>query len=448
MKIAANAGTPLYASAFLNDDIFVVGGGGGQGAHGIANKLVAYRINCAAIEQVDELLLPKNSDTPTSMASSSGAETVWLGANLPNEGQFNHLSHITLSSKEKLVPQNSYNFFKSSDPTIYQRSTAVSGNMVVSTSSGCPADVTIYNYADRDLLTVAFDEELVSAAIADYDEKTQRYFAAASETTISIRTIGKPAVNCAQIAAAEGSRWTRIAAIGPGRFVAASTFGARKGASLNVFEVLSSEKGEVVLDKRSVNIPNFKGITALGNSGPRVAVASAAGEILLYNVGEGVGDKISQIAKFRNVHKFPVTSLCVSCDATCVVSTSLDGSIVAHTKLGSIKSSLRATVGWVTVSAIIIAILALLVGYIIQCRYEISHKFVVVPLTRGQNWGNGPVVHSYVEHKSLDIDPDQLAYGVAGTAPEATPKPPDIEVTGMDASPTPEVNRAEAYPGA
>lgn len=454
MRIAENAGTPLYASAFVNDDTFVVGGGGGQGAHGVANKLVAYRIKGAAVEQVDELLLPENSDTPTSMASGSAVETVWVGANVPSKGQFDHITHISLSKMEKLVAQDSYNFFKSSDPAIYQRSTSVAGNTVAATSSANPGAISIYNFADKDLLTMTFDEELVGAAIADYDEKTQKYVAAASETHISIRTIGKPNTNCAQLSAPEGTKWARIAAIGPGKFVAASTIGVRKGAALTVLEILYSEKGELVLEKQSIKIPGFKGVTALGNSGSHVAIASAAGEVLFYDVGEGVCDKISRIAQFKNVHKFPVTSLCVSCDGTCVLSTSLDGSLVAHTKLGYIKSSLRATIGWVTLSTIIIAILAILVGYIIQNSYEVSQKVVNIPLTGRRSWGHGPVVHSHLEYESFaadeskTYDPEQLAYGVAGTAPEASPETPVVEATVMDATHTPEEKRADPTPGA
>jgi len=61
---------PVYSCAFVADDQFVAGGGGGASRTGIKNKLRLFRVSDdRQLNILSELELEKDEDAPMSMAS-------------------------------------------------------------------------------------------------------------------------------------------------------------------------------------------------------------------------------------------------------------------------------------------------------------------------------------------------------------------------------------------
>ncbi|EJF62868.1 WD40 repeat-like protein [Dichomitus squalens LYAD-421 SS1] len=73
---------PVYSSAFVSPNEFVLGGGGGQSKTGIKNKLRLYRIEGdSRLELLNELELASGEDAPMSMAAHPSRSEIVGGIN-------------------------------------------------------------------------------------------------------------------------------------------------------------------------------------------------------------------------------------------------------------------------------------------------------------------------------------------------------------------------------
>ncbi|ODV61274.1 uncharacterized protein ASCRUDRAFT_75965 [Ascoidea rubescens DSM 1968] len=82
-----NVGYPIFGARFLDEDTLLVAGGGGEGNHGIPNKLTALQIDFSrknkVIKKFRELQLPPNSDSPMSL--DTNGEIILMGCNEGSE---------------------------------------------------------------------------------------------------------------------------------------------------------------------------------------------------------------------------------------------------------------------------------------------------------------------------------------------------------------------------
>ncbi|OBA26039.1 hypothetical protein HANVADRAFT_3164 [Hanseniaspora valbyensis NRRL Y-1626] len=79
--IKSNLKYPLYSCKFINDDLLLVTGGGGEGNNGIDNKVTLLTIldNENKIKKFRELKLSDDDDSPTSLfdLGADGIKVVW-----------------------------------------------------------------------------------------------------------------------------------------------------------------------------------------------------------------------------------------------------------------------------------------------------------------------------------------------------------------------------------
>ncbi|KAH9850052.1 WD40 repeat-like protein [Lenzites betulinus] len=77
---------PVYSSAFVSPNEFVLGGGGGQSKTGIKNKIRLYRAEGdKKLELVHELELASGEDAPMSIAAHPQREEIVCGINSPQD---------------------------------------------------------------------------------------------------------------------------------------------------------------------------------------------------------------------------------------------------------------------------------------------------------------------------------------------------------------------------
>lgn len=321
-KSILNAGSPIYASTFVDDVTFAVGGGGGQGAHGIKNKVVVYKLKPNAVE-TGALDLPDGSDSVTSIACGSDRKLA-VGVNIPKtEKHINRLLQLDVSSDgtidSKLNDDSVLHLYNSDDITIYQRSISALGSVVLIANSVDPGTVYRISPTHR-MLSIKYDAEILDIA---QNEESQ--FAALSASKIEIRSSARPQTTLAVVNAAEKHHWSRIVPVGKGEFAASSTYANRSGAFITIFAVSPEGKVEV---KKKFKVGDFKGVTALAGSGIIVAAANANGDVYTYNSFSG-----EAMTKLKGLHKLPVTSLSLSPDRQTLVSTSMDGSVIVSTDL-------------------------------------------------------------------------------------------------------------------
>ncbi|KIL00279.1 hypothetical protein PAXRUDRAFT_29921 [Paxillus rubicundulus Ve08.2h10] len=122
---------PVYSCAFVADDQFVVGGGGGASRTGIKNKLRLFRVSDdRQLNILSELELEKDEDAPMSMASHIESRTLVCGINssaakLENSGVNENCRKFSIGGDEykQLVTRGTLSSRNADD---YQRVTVVS----------------------------------------------------------------------------------------------------------------------------------------------------------------------------------------------------------------------------------------------------------------------------------------------------------------------------------
>ncbi|KAF8592380.1 WD40 repeat-like protein [Ramaria rubella] len=120
---------PVYSSAFLSNDLLVLGGGGGSGKSGVKNRMRLYQIiNDEKIELLNELQLGEE-DAPMSMAVHTGRMELVCGINSTIEqlqkGENENCRVYTVKDRKINLYRKS-GTFQSNDAEDYQNVTAFS----------------------------------------------------------------------------------------------------------------------------------------------------------------------------------------------------------------------------------------------------------------------------------------------------------------------------------
>lgn len=143
-------GCPVYGCDFVGNDRVVVAGGGGEGRHGIANKLAILQTRPALAVQV-ELELDNNQDNPTSVCYAQDNKQnslIYVGINESSakisEGRgnahFRVFEHVVgqdgndpVTDKGSLMQVGALDLMLSKDVEQYQKQTRVKGRYAVFT---------------------------------------------------------------------------------------------------------------------------------------------------------------------------------------------------------------------------------------------------------------------------------------------------------------------------
>ncbi|GMG20743.1 unnamed protein product [Ambrosiozyma monospora] len=149
-------GYPVYGAKFVNDDVLIVAGGGGEGKNGIPNKITALRIQPnvphKVIKKYRELVLDENEDCPMSLDCNNN--TILLGVNEASSeiknGVNKHLRMFKFHN-EHLKPIQGCQIHPSKNPQHYQKLTAVTrdGTLGVIVMSDSPSSVYIVDTIDE-----------------------------------------------------------------------------------------------------------------------------------------------------------------------------------------------------------------------------------------------------------------------------------------------------------
>lgn len=456
MRINTKSGIPLYTAAYYDANTLIVAGGGGQGAHGVQNKIIVYNVSDGEAAVVSEFMLPANSDSPTSM-TIGGNKIVWVGVNIPDEktGKIEHLLKLRLNGEQQLVQEEAFDLFHSKDISVYQKATCEAGNMIACASSANNGLLSILTLPAGDILNMTFDREISDAAMSDYNDKEQRFIATVSDQEIEIRSISQPNVKFVpSVPAPKGGRWSRIVALMPGKFVAAASLANKSGTQLSVIEI---EDFGVARVSHTVKITAFSGVTALATNGYRLAVASPSGDLFVYNV---FVSEPTLVCKWRNLHNLPITAVAITDAGNTVASMSMDGSLSINTDIGQ-TASVTSTLICAGLASIVIMLVGLVLSILIFPVTGTEKSLVFnefVDIYQRLKSGNFSITSfsSSIGSPVLEVEsPTDNAFestyvetsGFAGTAPQPTA---DADTHGhedaMDDVPTPEASVPVAAP--
>lgn len=333
---------PLYAAAFISESTLVVGGGGGEGRHGVKNKLTSINVSSGRV--LDECELSEGEDNPTCMAASKNL--LFVGANRGSQAIAERKNtHLRVYGPE-LKERQSIDALKFNDPAAYSKAISACSDLVAIISDSPVGGV-------LQVLSVPDLKPLWSAS-GDFQDVSVspngRWIAAATQSTLSIFDAKAGNLRASHPVAKGGARWSRIAFTSDSELIAGANI-AGKRARIHQLQI-QREPGVRVIRSRSVPGKSLTGLKAAAG-GAAVAVGTAGGDIYLYT------RNLSSLRNFKNVLKFPVTALAVVVDEeqVRVAGTTLDGSyVVLETGLKPFST----TLWWVLVSTILIALLALI----------------------------------------------------------------------------------------
>lgn len=323
----------------------MVGGGGGEGRHGVKNKLTS--INASTLEIQAEYELPVGEDNPTCLAAAG--QRIFVGANRGSKAIEERKNlHLRVYDK-KLQEQTAVDALKFTDPAAYQKAMAASEQLIAAVSDsadGGALQVLETETLDPlwsqsgDFLDVALSPDNALVAVVD-----------AASLIVFNAVTGKQIVKHA--APKGGAKWVRVTFTSNLELIAGANVQNQR-ARIQQLRI----QDDTIKLIRSRSIPG-KSLTCLKSTPHAVAVGTAAGDIYIYT------SALKSLRSLRGTLKFPVTALAIIEDGevATVGATSLDGSYtISDVSLNTFST----TVWWVLLSTIAIALIALISGRLIS----------------------------------------------------------------------------------
>lgn len=160
MKVEAHTyelGYPAYAAKFLANDVLVVVGGGGEGSHGIPNRLTALRVDFKkrkVLRKFREITLSSEDDSPTTLDIANNV--LLMGCNESHEaivnGSGNRHLRKYIYENEHLRFAGSVDLDGSRDPEEYTKLTSMTQDATVGAIASSRNPTTIRIIDPRDLV--------------------------------------------------------------------------------------------------------------------------------------------------------------------------------------------------------------------------------------------------------------------------------------------------------
>ncbi|AAS50413.1 AAR048Wp [Eremothecium gossypii ATCC 10895] len=315
-----NVGYPVYGARFLNANTLLVTGGGGEGNHGIPNKLTALQINFSKkkiVKRFRELTLDENDDSPTTLDVAQ--DVILMGCNENSEkirqGAPNHHLRKFVYENEHLKFVGAIDLNRSDNPEDYTKLLYMSqdGWVAAVASSAVPTVIRIVNPGNlRETYEVETGNDVKDLHFSS-DGKVLAYITASTLEVISIVT-GNFIVRKTDFD--KNLSLSKIRFIGEDTLLIAAAL--KKGTGI-VLTKLSLKKGNTQILRTCVITKKFKSVTSMDvdPKGQLAVLAGSDNSLALVKL------RNFSVAKFfKQVHTFAVTRVVFSPDSRLLVSVS------------------------------------------------------------------------------------------------------------------------------
>ncbi|AGO10038.1 AaceriAAR048Wp [[Ashbya] aceris (nom. inval.)] len=315
-----NVGYPVYGARFLNPNTLLVTGGGGEGNHGIPNKLTALQVNFnkkKIVKRFRELTLDENDDSPTTLDVAQ--DVILMGCNENSEkirqGAPNHHLRKFVYENEHLKFVGAIDLNRSDNPEDYTKLLYMSqdGWVAAVASSAVPTIIRIVNPNNlRETYEVETGNDVKDLHFSS-DGKVLAYITSSTLEVISIVT-GNFIVRKTDFD--KNFSLSKIRFIGEDTVLIAAAL--KKGTGI-VLTKLSLKKGNTQILKTCVITKKFKSVTSMDvdPKGQLAVLAGSDNSLALVKL------RNFSVAKFfKQVHTFAVTRVVFSPDSRLLVSVS------------------------------------------------------------------------------------------------------------------------------
>ncbi|CUS23369.1 LAQU0S09e03224g1_1 [Lachancea quebecensis] len=320
-----NIGYPAYGARFLNDNVLLVAGGGGEGNNGIPNKLTALQVSFdkrKVIKRFRELTLNENDDSPTTLDAANNV--ILMGCNensdkIKTTGENLHLRKYVFEN-EHLKFVASIDMDHSSKFEDYTKLTYMSqdGSVAAIASSKVPTVIRIMN---PNLLTETYEIETgndVKDLHFSPDGKVLSYITSSTLEVISIVT-GRFIVRKTDF----DKSWalSKIKFIGEDTVLIAAAL--KKGTGI-VLSKISLKSGTTSVLKTRLVTNKLRGVTSMDvdQTGQLAALSGNDNSIVLVRLNNLTVGKF-----FKQVHSFAITKVAFSPNGKILASVSAANTI-------------------------------------------------------------------------------------------------------------------------
>lgn len=375
-----NAEYPVYGARFLENDVLLIAGGGGEGKNGIPNMLSVLEVESRSaagaadapssgisLKKVNEYELESQDDSPTALDATNG--TVLLGCNENSakveSGEGNkHIRKFTYdpsSRKFALSFAEGIDFDKSTDPNEYTKVINIShdGSMAAIASSTEPTKLRIINPAD-----MSEEYEIESSR----EIKDLQF----SPNGKIISYITKDSLEL--ISTVTGKSLSRILDFNPNwnlskiRFINDSSIvisaGLIKGSGI-VLIAVDFKSGKCTIAKSKLVTKKFKGITSMDvdSKGELAAISTNDNSVILVKLNTFQMGKV-----FNQIHGFAITKVTISPNSRYVASVSAANTvhIISVPNGYALSLSISEVLYKIFTRFVIVVVLALLLQHIIE----------------------------------------------------------------------------------
>ncbi|KAG5358748.1 Guanine nucleotide-exchange factor SEC12 [Yarrowia sp. E02] len=310
---------PLFVAEFLDKDHVIVGGGGGEGNHGIPNKLTVVKVKGPEQpKKISEIVLSKKEDNPTSLAIFD-KNTIFAGVNSNSaslkSGTNQHLRHFSLSDDlEKWSETKSTQVFEDVGILDYQKGALAvpKHKSVIVSNSTAPGY--IYSIGAKDH-AVNFQEKTegeINSISLSLDE-SKFVYATDKKLVVANSEDGEHIFNSEAI---KGETFSRAAFLKSSAVVAAITVGAKDGIKL---VKMHGEKFEEVSFS---SYKNLKKVTALACYDKYIFTAHQDLSLSIFSA-----ENLRLLKQFKEAHEFAITRVALNEDETMAVSVSASNTL-------------------------------------------------------------------------------------------------------------------------
>ena len=375
-----NIDYPLYGAKFYDDNILIVAGGGGEGNHGIPNKISVLKVDFphehnaendskkGPIRIVTELKLKGEDDSPTALDITNKG-TILLGCNENSEKIQSGKGNNNIRKFQLDVESPSLKFVESVDldkftsPDDYTKFvyTSTDGSIAAIASSTEPAVIRILNTDD---LSEIYEIDSAHEVKDLHFSPNGKMVAIITDSTLEIISTVTGSSIMRKVNFDNGLHLSKIRFMDDDSLVVASSSHMKYSKGV-VMTKLSLKSGAISILNSKLITTRVKGVTAL-DVDPKGQLAALAGNdnsITLINLRN-----LSVAKVFQHVHTFAITRITFSKNSKYVVSVSAGNTIHAVKIPEKLADSL--TYSEFISKWVINFVMVVILSYLIQYGYQ------------------------------------------------------------------------------
>lgn len=354
-----DSGYPIFSVRFVDEKTIVIGGGGGEGRHGIPNKISVLKVDpvSSTLSLENEIELSSDEDSVMSLDVLPHGSVVYAGVNKSEESiKKGENEHLRIFDIKKNKQKSETTVFEMNNKQIadgvYQNCTCISGNQIAISNSKQNGQVYMLN-----------TRSMKTKWSKDYEEEiNDMQFSPSGKRLMVVKDKSVDILD-----STSGKIIETIEEKEKGKIFTKARFTNDEEDFVVAFNLPKGQGAELVLynDFNPVQSQRIKGrvkVTALDASEQYIGVGTSDLSIHIYSA-----QLSPRLKEFKNVHGFSITDIVFSEDEMLLASASAAHTIdvIQLPEDGKFHTYSEAFI-WILISILLIIITAIIFQFLVK----------------------------------------------------------------------------------